>query len=331
MKNKKALIKKPNKFLKVLKWIGISFAGLLLIGFIYEQVSEFIDKKTLKEPGQMIQVGDHKMHLYCTGENKNSNPTVILEAGGGNIFATWSLIQPELSKQTKVCSYDRSGYGFSEGTQDNRTNEDIAKELETLLANADVPGPYILVGHSIGGYYTRVFAKNNLKNTTALVFIDSSHEEQAVKYGYDPNSMTIIEKAMEQLIYGSIRFGVARVVMTINPKLLGMPKDSLKYNRGLLLSQTFVQKNKIKDDMITSMESANQVASARNFSNVPIRVLTGDHEKIDPETWPEWLAWQKDLATLSSNGSQTVVNGSGHYIHVDEPEVVINTIKEFLK
>jgi len=331
MRNKKTLNKKPNKFLKVLKWIGLSLLGLLIIGFIYEQISEFIDSKTLKAPGQMVQVGDHKMHIYCTGENKNGNPTVILEAGGGNIFATWSLIQPELSKQTKVCSYDRSGYGFSEGTQDDRTNEDIAKELKILLDNANIQGPYILVGHSIGGYYTRIFANNNFEDTAALVFIDSSHEEQAEKYGYDPNSMSIIDKAMQQLINGTIRFGVARAVITVNPKLLGMPKDSIKYNRGLLLSQAFIYKNKIKDDMITSMESANQVANARNFGNIPIRVLTGDHEKIDPETWPEWLTWQKDLATLSSNGSQSVVSGSGHYIHVDKPEVVIQAIKEFLK
>ena len=175
----KILTKKPNKFLRVLKWTGLILVTLVLIGFIYEQISEYIDKKTLKAPGQLIQVGDHKMHIYCTGENKNGNPTVVLEAGGGDNYTAWHRVQPEISKSTKVCSYDRSGIGFSEGTQDQRTNDDVVLELETLLNNANIRGPYIMVGHSMGGFYTRLFTKRNISQVKGLIQIDPSIEEMA--------------------------------------------------------------------------------------------------------------------------------------------------------
>ena len=149
------------KVKKILRIAGLVFLSCIVAGFLYESVAEFIDSKTMKVPGQLIQVGNHKMHIYCTGENKSGSPTVILEAGGSNNWATWSNIQPEISNYTRVCSYDRSGYGFGEGSNDNRTNVEVVQELETLLINADIQPPYILAGHSIGGYYIRVFAGRN--------------------------------------------------------------------------------------------------------------------------------------------------------------------------
>jgi pimeloyl-ACP methyl ester carboxylesterase len=328
MKNKKALVKKPNKFLKVLKWIGLSIVALILIGFIYEQISEFIDAKTLKAPGQMIQVGDHKMHIYCTGENKNGSPTVILEAGGGASFAEWGNIQPELSVYTKICSYDRSGYGFSENTTDGRTNIDVSKELELLLKNANIPGPYILVGHSIGGYYTRVFASSHMGEVKGLVFLDCSHEGQAT--AADFNNVSFFDKFMEQITNNAIRLGIARLILTVDPSFAPMPKENLRYNIYSLIKNTLHYQNKV-DDIEGAMLSDSQVAAARNFGNIPIRVLTADSSVANPNLGEKWLNWQKDLATLSTNGTQVTVANTSHFIPVDQPQAVINAIKELLQ
>jgi pimeloyl-ACP methyl ester carboxylesterase len=166
MKNKKALTKKPNKFLAVLKWIGIGIASLLILGFLYEHISELIDSKTLKIPGQTIQVGDHKMHIYCTGENKNGSPTVILIAGAGGLWTSWDRVQPEIAKETKVCSYDRSGLGFSDNNRKNDYSSAFAaNELKQLLVASNIQAPYVVVGHSWGGKIARIFAHDNKESS----------------------------------------------------------------------------------------------------------------------------------------------------------------------
>jgi len=319
-----------SKVKQIFKIIGFVLVGLIIFGLIFEQVAELIDKKTLKAPGQLIQVVDHKMHIYCTGESKNGSPTVILEAGGGNIWATWSRIQPKISQFTKVCSYDRSGYGFSEGSKDSRTNLEVVQELELLLRNANVPGPYVLAGHSIGGYYIRLFASRHMDEVKGLVFIDSSHEKQGELLN-QPMSLTdkVMNKVMEEVMYSAIRVGVARAVMTFDPALLGMPTENLNYNKGLLLSQTFEQTNKV-EDMNAALQSASQVGAVRDLSNIPIRVLTAQ-SSIDGAGDMDWLGWQKDIANLSTNSKQITVANTSHYIHVDQPQIVIDQILELIR
>jgi pimeloyl-ACP methyl ester carboxylesterase len=329
MKNKKQ--KTVSKVKKVFKIIGLVILGLIIAGLIFEQIAEFIDKKTLKAPGQMIQVGDHKMHIYCTGENKNGSPTVILEAGGGNIWATWSSVQPEISKYTKVCSYDRSGYGFSEGSKDNRTNIEVVQELEQLLTNANIKGPYVLAGHSIGGYYIRVFASRHMNEVKGLVFIDSSHENQGELMDQKISTTDkIMGKVMEGVIYFAIKTGVARLVITADPGYIGMPKENLSYNRGfLLLSGGSSRTNKV-DDMEGAFGSTDQVKAVRNLGNIPIRVLTAD-SSIAGSGDMDWLGWQKDIASLSTNGKQMTVANTSHFIQVDQPQTVIDQILELIK
>jgi len=329
MKNKKQ--KTVSKVKKVFKIIGLVILGLIIAGLIFEQIAESIDKKTLKAPGQMVQVGDHKMHIYCTGENINGSPTVVLEEGGGSNFATWSNIQPELSKSTKVCSYDRSGWGFSEDSKNDRTVIEVVQELEQLLVNANVKGPYVLAGHSIGGYYIRVFASRHMDEVKGLVFIDSSHENQSELIDQKvPFGDLIMGKIMEGVLYTAVKTGLARLIITIDPGYVGMPKENINYNRGLMLSRLYSKTNTKTDDMVAAFRSADKVKAARNFKDIPIRVLTADSSVADSGEW-DWLAWQKDLAMLSTNGTQTTVSNTSHFIATDQPQIVIDQILELIK
>lgn len=325
MQNKKANPKKPKKFLNVLKWIGIVLLALIVLGFIYEQVSEYIDAKTLKAPGQIIQVGDHKMHIYCTGDNKNGNPTVILEAGGGDNYTTWHRVQPEISKYTKACSYDRSGIGFSEGTKDERTNDDVVMELESLLKNANVNGPYIMVGHSMGGFYTRLYTKRNINQVKGLIQIDPSIEEMAK---LDEGDTPMIVRAQSSVIEFLFRIGVARIVMHINPGIANIDKDVAKTEIAFK-STMYKDKNKYGDGYKT-FDNIQEIESASNFGNLPVVVFSADQSEAQAvAAYGEQVkGWHPDLAKrLSNNSKYIMVNNSSHFIQQDQPQVVIDAIK----
>ena len=328
MNKHKEKTKKPNKFLKVLKWIGIGFVILILIGFVYEQISEYIDSKTLRAPGQMIQVGDHKMHIYCTGENKNGSQTVILEAGGGDNYTGWHRVQPEVSKSTKVCSYDRSGLGFSEGTKDQRTNDDVVIELETLLKNANIQGPYIMVGHSMGGFYTRLFTKRNIDQVKGLIQVDPSTEEMAK---LDEGDTPMIVRAQSSIIEFLFRIGVARIVMHLDPSIANIDKDIANIQISFK-STMYKDKNKYGDGY-KFLDNIQEIESASNFGNLPVVVFSADQsEKQAVMAYGEDVRnWHQNLVKrLSNNSKHIMVKNSSHFIMQDQPQSIIDTIVSLL-
>ena len=141
-------------------------------------------------PGQLVDVGGYKMHINCTGQG---TPVVILDSGLGDSYISWSKVQPQIAKFTRVCSYDRAGLGYSDASPRPRISKVIAEELHTLLHNAgiDLP-PYILVGHSMGGFDVCMFASLYRSEVAGMVLVDSSHPEQreaspscAQRYGCD--------------------------------------------------------------------------------------------------------------------------------------------------
>jgi hypothetical protein len=163
-----------------LVWLGGLVAvllGLMLLGAFYESVAEARDVRAYPPPGQMVDVGGYRLHINCVG---TGSPTVVIEAGQGDWSASWSnAVQPEAARITRVCTYDRAGYGWSEPGPLPRTAEHIAHELHTLLHTAGVPGPYVLAGHSLGGLPVRVFAHDYAAEVSGVVLIDSMHPRQA--------------------------------------------------------------------------------------------------------------------------------------------------------
>src|SRR5438105_13503552 len=131
----------------------IAVLGLLvvlgLVGTVYESVAEAADVRAYPPPGQMIEVGGHSLYINCVG---TGTPTVVIDAGWGDSSGAWSSwVQPGVARTTRVCTYDRAGMGFSEPGPLPRTAERFADELHMLLSGAGVPGPYVLVGHSLAG------------------------------------------------------------------------------------------------------------------------------------------------------------------------------------
>ncbi|HZI74994.1 MAG TPA: alpha/beta hydrolase, partial [Gemmatimonadales bacterium] len=162
---------------RVLRAIGRTLAALVglivvlgLVGASYESAAEAADVRAYPPPGQLVDVGGYRLHINCTG---TGSPTVVIESGWGDMSAAWGWVQPEVAKTTRVCTYDRAGMGWSEASPEPRVAREYAKELHTLLANAHETGPYVLVGHSMGGFTVLVYAHDYPADVSGLVLVDS--------------------------------------------------------------------------------------------------------------------------------------------------------------
>ena len=164
-------------------WIRRGLLGLVIglvalgvIGVIYQAFGTEIYRRIYPPPGELVDVGGHSLHINCVGEG---SPTVILESGSGATSVDWANIQPEVANTTRVCAYDRAGSGWSEPGPGPGDPQQIAGELHTLLGNAGIDGPYVLVGHSFGGLYVRMYAELYPNEVEGMVLVDSSHPEQS--------------------------------------------------------------------------------------------------------------------------------------------------------
>jgi pimeloyl-ACP methyl ester carboxylesterase len=321
---------KLKKFSKILALVAIS---VLFIGFCYEKISEYVDYKTIKVPGQMVQVGNHKMHIYCTGVNRDGNPTVILIPGGRQIYSTWIRVQPEISKLTRVCSYDRSGLGFSEPNINIKTNVDVADELHRLLKNAGVPGPYVIVGHSLGGFYGRVFAKRYSDEVKGLVLVDSNLDiqqniEKKSEKQNPPFLPRVTKRISGKLIEWSQYVGLKRMIMQWHPGFFGVPREDKvgRAIKSLPSNMQFKYNSELKRDYTYLKES-------NNFGDLPLRVLYADRsaKKMNPYLENKAEEYQRNQVQMSTNSKAVRVENCGHFIQIDQPQIVIEQIKEILK
>jgi pimeloyl-ACP methyl ester carboxylesterase len=142
---------------------------ILLVGATYQGVTTALERRRYPRPGGLVEVGDHQLHIHCTG---SGSPTVILEAAALGISASWAWVQPEVAKQTRVCSYDRAGLGWSEAGDRPYDPRRVPEELHVLLGAAGETGPYVLAGHSLGASFVRQYASRYAEEVAAIILID---------------------------------------------------------------------------------------------------------------------------------------------------------------
>jgi len=187
--------------------------GLLLAGYIFEPVAEAADAKAYPPPGQLVDVGGYRLHINCTG---TGSPTVVIDAGLGDWSTSWgSYVQPEVAKTTRVCTYDRAGMGWSEAGPLPRDAAQYAKELHTLLQNAHIPGPYIMVGHSLGGFGVRVFVHDYASEIAGVVLIESMNPKQLNQSQAEVQSQSESRSQPFSLQAALASFGVIRLLVKL--------------------------------------------------------------------------------------------------------------------
>lgn len=164
--------------MKLLVGIPAGLAALVAVlafgGAIYHAFSTARERRRYREPGRLIDVGGHRLHVHCMG---TGGPAVVMDAGAGGSSLDWHLVQPEVATFTRACAYDRGGFGWSEPGPMPRTIDRLAEELHSLLVNAEIPPPYVLVGHSFAGLNVRRFACKYPDEVAAIVLVDATHED----------------------------------------------------------------------------------------------------------------------------------------------------------
>jgi len=290
-------------------------------GVLYQNISETRDRRFHSMLGQRIDVGGYKMHIQCVGQG---SPAVILDSGLGDSYFSWHKVQLQIAKFTRVCSYDRAGMGYSDSSPRARTSEVIAEELRRLLLSAAVTPPYILVGHSMGGFDLRLFASLYRKDVAGMVLVDASHPEQQKRFPLALNDMDATWLREQEFLEFTMPFGI--------PRLVGFCDEDAAARAA---ECNFHSAREAVAELKAISESAAQTAATGNLGDMPLVVLSHDPDKPQPDlpedlvkpTNDAWGKMQEELAHLSTKGTQTIAKNSGHYIQLDRPELVIEAIR----
>jgi pimeloyl-ACP methyl ester carboxylesterase len=310
-------------------WLRIIARGLFLIvillalaGFFYENISEARDRRFNPMPGQLVDVGGYKMHINCTGQG---TPTVILDSGLGDSYISWNKVQPKIAQFARVCSYDRAGLGYSDSSPHPRTSKDIAEELHTLLHNAGIFPPYILVGHSMGGYDVRLYASLYRPEVAGMVLVDASHPEQQKRFPAALNDMDASWVREQEFLEFTTPLGI--------PRLLGFCAHEVEARAA---ECNFHSEREGVVELKAFPESAVQTAATGSLGDLPLAVLSHDPNTPQPDlpedlvkpTNDAWQQMQEELSQLSTRGTRVVAKNSGHYIQLDRPELVIEAVRQ---
>jgi len=326
-------MKAKKKFFRFSSILMLVILVLVLVTLTAGAIAKSNLAKGHPAPGQLVDVGGYKMHINCTGEG---SPTVILEAGFVESSSSWLFIQPEVAKTTRVCSYDRAGYGWSDPSPHPRTASWRADELHTLLVNANVQGPYVLVGHSLGGMLVRVYAHTYPEEVVGMVLVDSMHEEQ---YDRLPGTKSTISDQERQFrMLGALS---STGFMALAPQMIpnqGFPDEVFAQYKVTWATTGHLAA--AAAEMNAMLESTAEVRAFQitNFGNLPLSVLTAGVYHPNPaqsdaenqQFRDEWQAMQSELAALSSISKQTIAEQSGHEIHLDQPDLVIDAILDMV-
>ena len=293
--------------------------------------------------GKMVDLGGRRLHLACTGRG---SPTVVTEMGFEEFSFDWTLVQDAVSKFTRICTYDRAGYAWSDPGPLPRSYAQINLELKTALEKTGERGPYVLVGHSYGGGPVRNFALAYPKQTAGLVFVDIVGENQRIQMG-PKNTGLISDYATHKPI------PEPHLAMTaadhVEPPKMEMEKPSLEPPFDKLppdaqkLHLWAVARIEMQMAAMSEREwSAETMAIWRTKSQVgslgklPLIVLTrenggfgDDLDRPAAELEQKRKQAQADLAKLSTRGKLVLVP-SGHNMQIESPDAVVKAIQEVI-
>ena len=322
-------------------------AAVLAAALLYQAIGAARDRRRFAAPGALASVGRHRLHYRCSG---HGTPAVVFDAGIAASSLTWSRVQPAVAEVTRAFSYDRAGLAWSESTSVPRAMATLVGELRVLLQKADVPPPYVLVGHSFGGLVIRAFARSHPDEVAGLVFVDPLHPEEWC----DPSS------EQRHMLRGGIflsrvgallaRAGIVRLSLALLSG--GAPGAPRRFSRvfgrqaAALVEHMVGEVQKLPQEVLPSVQahwsspkafrgmwqhlaalplcSAEVMEGADAFGDKPVVVFSAGARHA------RWLAADAALAHASSNGRHVVAPHGGHWVHLDHPDLVIQNIRDVI-
>jgi pimeloyl-ACP methyl ester carboxylesterase len=268
--------------------------GLCAVGGGYQTIRESTDRRTRAAPGQLVDVGGHRLHLYCVG---SGTPTVILESGLGEASAYWGWISTAVARDTKVCAYDRAGRGWSDPAAGAQDGIAVAADLHILLDRGHVTGPFVLVGHSSGAEYVRIFASRYPEQVAGMVLLDGQPPEVFESLPIFPMFYNVFRR-VSALLPSLARLGVGRLLYQGGFETL--PVQARDMERFTYSSARAARS--LRDEFAELPTSLAQARSFQNLGDRPLVVVTAARGAERG-----WLPLQDRMATLSTNSSHRVV------------------------
>jgi pimeloyl-ACP methyl ester carboxylesterase len=306
-------------------------------------------------PQQLVAIdGERRLNLYCVGSGE---PAVVLEAGAGNSMVTWRFVQAEIGKLTRVCAYDRAGFGFSDGAERPSDLGNMTEDLARLVAAAGVVKPFVLVGHSLGGEIAVLYAATHADDLSGMILVDPAfaNDLEALQAQLPGGARTAIQDAMTRAL--SFKRGCLELARADKLALLAtsaargcvnVNADPNRLDAALRqIARRQLQDPKVWEAQASEMaavvpegdhldtDSAELDASTFAFGDKPLIVLSRGVEEGGPGVPPDavsrveaaWRAGHAALAARSTQGVHIVVPNSRHYVQIDEPAAVIDAVR----
>jgi pimeloyl-ACP methyl ester carboxylesterase len=311
-------------------WTGRILLGLLALivllaatGATYEAIMAAGDTKRYPPPGQLVEVGGHRLHLHCVGQG---SPTVVLDAGLGAFSLDWAAVQSQIATSTRVCAYDRAGLGWSEPGPSPRSPQQFATELHALLTNAGVEGPYVFVAHSLSGKTARLFATQHPKDVAGMVLIDARHESVDQHLTPEQHAAEAAQqRRFQNMISWMARFGLVRLLWAPAWPSVLPGSENLSPDTRTAIGVMQARPRQIETALAEGRartDSNNLLGTAASLGDTPLIVLAAA-QNVDQ--MPFWKEAQLIMAGLSSN-SRLIVAPGGHAIHFEQPALVVESI-----
>lgn len=341
-----------------LGWAGRALVALVLLLIVFLAIAGFRGSRAkaalraqYPPPGQLVDVGGYRLHIHCQG---SGSPTVVLAPGAGDFSLSWVRLQPAVARLTRVCAYDPSGFGWSELGPEPPTPSNTVEELRALLAGAGIEPPYVLVGHSISGLHVRAYAYRHPEEVAGLVLVDSSHEDQVERVktavaertgeagGSTPTDK--INAWAQSVVLAVLDAQQPLGLLALSPQLLAgaalppVPENVLDEYRGVMFSSdTYFTALRRQSAYGEETMAEMREWEGASLGDLPLVVLSARKTVVPPgfalsaeEMLELQAAMHAELAALSTRGELVPADGSAHFVHLDQPELVLEAIERVI-
>ena len=332
--------------MNALPLIGLAVVALAVAGVLYQSVGLARDARRFPPPGKFVDVGGYRLHVLCRGDDA---PTVVFESAIAATSLSWSRVQPEVARFTSVCAYDRAGLGWSDQPTVPRTLARVVEDLYAAITNMHCPSPCVMVGHSFGAFVCLAYAAHYKQEVSGLVLVDPPSEWIPT----NPRQVYLLRGAIQLSRLGGIlaRFGVVRACLAL---LTGgapaVPRHFVKVfgpTTARTLERLVGEVQKLPPevhpmvqaawcqpkcframaDQLRVFQEATEAAPVRcpSLRDVPLAVISSADQPASV------MASHEALARTSSHGRHVVASKSGHWVPFDEPELVVEAIRDVVE